>query len=236
MNWFGLGTSVFDGSGLGIDWNGSQWIAVGSGTVNTIAKSTDIMATNWTGLGNSVFSMVNCVKWMLGSWFVGADASGGSTMASSVDGTTWTPITTGLSTTCYSISWNGREAIAVGTGTSKMVVSSDGINWSAVSTGITGGYGIEWNGREWIVAASGTYAVNSAIDVSGTINVFAVSGSSSLLTQGYCVGANSGIGSKVFNNRLYLNGGNKLVVYGPEYYDNGLMSDTSISMNMNLPV
>jgi hypothetical protein len=80
--------------------------------------------------------------------------------------------------------------------------------------------------------------VNVAISslVAGTINVFSVAGSSSLLTNGLCVGANSGIGARVFNNRLYLNAGNKLVVCGPEAYDAALFSDTSISLNMNLPV
>jgi hypothetical protein len=238
MVWTGLGMSMFDGSGIGIDWNGSQWFAVGNGSANTAAISNSVTADSWTGIGNTVFSNMNCVRWMLGSWFVGGDASGGSTIAKSVDGTTWTYISTGLSTTCLSIGWNGREAIATGNGTAKIVSSVDGgITWSTVSTnGINVGNEVEWNGRKWIVATDGTASVNNAMYLSGTMNVFGITGSSSLLTNGVCVGTNSGIGAVVFNNRMYLNGGEKLVVYGPEYYDTGLIPDTGISMNMNLPV
>jgi hypothetical protein len=225
MNWFGLGTSLFDGNGVGVDWNGSQWLAVGNGSTNTLAISSDPMAQTWTPLGTSVFSSgMRCVKWMLGAWFVGADAS---TIASSPDGTTWTQTSTSLNSSCRSISWNGREAFATGSGTETLITSTDGVTWSAVSTsGITGGYGVEWNGTTWIITGSGTSTINTAV---GSVL-------SNLLTQGYCVGANSGVGAMVFNNRVYLNAGERLVVYGPEYYDGSLMSDTSISMNMNLPV
>jgi hypothetical protein len=238
MNWTGLGTSIFDGSGIGIDWNGSQWLAVGRGTQNTLARSNNAMANNWTGLGNTVFSGMRCVKWMLDKWFVGADASGTSTIASSSNGTTWTYIDTSanLNSSCQSISWNGREAVSVGDGSSNIISSTDGISWTSVSqTGITEGHGVEWNGDKWIVATSGTYSVESLILSSNTV-LNGVGTSSGLLTDGYCVGANSGVGAIVFNNRIYLNAGEKLVVYGPEYYDGSLSSDTSISMNMNLPV
>jgi hypothetical protein len=233
MNWTGLGTAIFDGSGVGVDWNGSKWVAVGNGSVNTIAVSTDIMASSWIGLSNTIFSTgMRCVKWMMGAWFVGADSN---TIAKSVDGITWTPVN-GLTGSCRSISWNGREAIATGSGTSNVMISVDGVNWTGVTTsGITGGNGVEWNGQEWIIATTGTYSVvNMVGDSSGNMNAFV--NQSAGLTQGYCVGTNSKVGAKVFNNRLYLNVGEKLVVYGPEYYDGGLMMDTSISMNMNLPV
>jgi len=72
--------------------------------------------------------------------------------------------------------------------------------------------------------------------VAGTVHLSAVANSGSLLTNGLCVGANSGVGAKVFRNRVYLNAGNKLVIYGPEAYDANLAPDTSISLNMNLPV
>jgi hypothetical protein len=238
MNWVGLGVNVFDGSGVGVDWNGRQWLAVGNGSVNTLAISSDLMATSWTGLGKTVFTAgLQCVKWMMGAWFVGADSNRTTTIQSSSDGTNWTAITNGLTNSCRSVSWNGREAIATGNGTSaNIIVSRDGVTWTSVSvSGITGGYGVEWNGVEWVVASGGSQAtVNIVADASGNMNAFA--NSSAALTQGYCVGANSRVGAKVFYSRVYLNGGDKLVVYGPEYYDLALASDTSISMNMNLPV
>jgi hypothetical protein len=238
MNWFGLGLSIFDGSGVGVDWNGSQWLAVGNGSTNTLATSSDIMASSWTGLGKTVFSAgLRCVKWMMGAWFVGADSNGTTTIKSSSDTTTWTSITTGLTNTCRYVSWNGREAFAVGSGGSaNITTSTDGVSWTTVAAnGITGCYAVEWNGDEWVVATSGSSSiVNIVADASGNMNIF--TNSSAVLTQGYCVGVNSRIGSNVFYSRVYLNGGERLVVYGPEYYDSALASDTSISMNMNLPV
>ena len=158
-------------------------------------------------------------------------------------GNTWTSITTPFDTILRSISWNGREAIATGNDasySSTLIISTDGVNWSSVTgnslSSIVTPY-VEWNGNEWIITRSGgSFSVfNSMFDSSGIINVFSNS-STSLLTTASCVGVNNGIGAKVFNDRLYLNAGDKLVVYGPSYYDSALMSDTSISMNMNLPV
>jgi hypothetical protein len=232
MNWVGLGTSVFDIAGTGIDWNGSNWIAVGSGSVNTVAISSDVMANSWTGLGNNAGSTILCVKWMLGAWFIGGSFG---IKSSSDNGTTWQLITS--QSNCNSISWNGREAIAAGTGSSYIISSADGTTWNAVSvSGVTSGNSVEWNGREWVIATSGSNSViNTVVDSSLNVNTFGNS-YSNILTTGYCVGANSGVGVKVFNSRFYLNAGEKLVVYGPSYYDSALIQDTSITMNMNLPV
>jgi hypothetical protein len=57
-----------------------------------------------------------------------------------------------------------------------------------------------------------------------------------MLTNAYCVGANNRVGAFVPNNRLYMNAGDILTVYGPAAYDGSITQDTSISLNMNLPV
>jgi hypothetical protein len=227
--WFGLGTQTFGTSGASVAWNGSQWLAVGS---DIIAHSSDPFAQSWTIIGgNAVFSNIYCVKWLLGKWFVGADASGSYTMASSPDTTTWTYTNTALDTSCKSIAWNGREVLAVGSAVS---ISTDGVSWStAVGALSSGANGVEWNGREWIIAAPTVYTAIST-SVAGTITGFA--GPSALLTNGYCVGANSRVGAFVPNNRLYINAGDRLTVYGPEAYDGSITQDTSILLNMNLPV
>jgi hypothetical protein len=60
-------TSIFSNSGNGIAWNGSIWVAVGSGTTNTIAYSSD--GINWTGSNNSlgIFSnggtVIQTISW-----------------------------------------------------------------------------------------------------------------------------------------------------------------------------
>jgi hypothetical protein len=97
---------------------------------------------------------------------------------------------------------------------------------------------VEWNGQEWIVAANGPNSVSTAINTStpGTITGFLSADAAALLTDAYCVGANSRIGNFVPNNRLYMNAGDRLMVYGPAAYDGSITQDTSISLNMNLPV
>ena len=40
INWTAASSGQFSGSGEGVTWNGSRWVAVGSGT-NTILTSTD---------------------------------------------------------------------------------------------------------------------------------------------------------------------------------------------------
>jgi hypothetical protein len=229
--WTGLGSTILDVSGTGVDWNGSKWVAVGS---RSVATSVDSTAQVWVSR-NAVLSNANCVKWISDTWYVGTDVSGTSnTVASSSDGSSWSYLSVSpFSVTCKSITWNGRDIVAVGSGGNSTVsISTDGgLTWNAtaVSAG-TDGNGVEWNGKECIVAADGASPVNVLIGAS----LFPVS--PSLLTNALCVGANSGIGAKVFNNRLYLNAGNILVVYGPESYDAALLSDTSVSLNMNLPL
>lgn len=49
------------------------------------------------------------------------------------------------------------------------------------------------------------------------------------------VGCANQIGAYVPKNMMYINSGDSINVYGPAVYDSGLMQDTSISMNMNLP-
>jgi hypothetical protein len=200
-----------------------------------LASSSDPFAQSWTPLGKTLFSNIYCVKWLLGKWFAGADASGSCTMASSPDAASWIYVSNSvLTTNCRSISWNGREVVATGSGSSAVSISSDGITWTSVA-GLSNANCAEWNGREWIIVGN---SVNTGISTStpGTITTFSSTAASSLLTTFYCVGANSCVGAFVPNNRLYMNAGERLTVYGPAAYDGSITQDTSISLNMNLPV
>jgi hypothetical protein len=79
-------------------------VAVGTGTGNTIATSTD--GITWTGRGITVFSSAgNDVTWNTKRWI--ACGSGGNTIAYSYNGTTWY---TGVNTTSLF-----TNAIAIGT-------------------------------------------------------------------------------------------------------------------------
>ena len=79
--------------------NGSNlWVAVGSGTNNTIGYSTLTTPTiAWTGIGTSIFSVSgNSIVWT-GSTFFAAGQGSANTLAYSSNGTQWT----GLGTTIY---------------------------------------------------------------------------------------------------------------------------------------
>jgi hypothetical protein len=242
-NWTGLGTSIFDVSGISVDWNNTVWVAVGAGSTNTLATSSDKYASTWTGSGNALFSNMRCVKWMMKTWFIGADSDGTNTMASaSPNPTNWTYVSNPLTTSCTSISWNGREAVAVGSSSAgtTVITSVNGSTWTANATATgTKANAVEWNGRVWVISATGTKPVSVAFGTAtaGTITVSPVATSDTILTEGYCVGANSRIGSSIVpNNRLYLKAGERLTICGPESYDASILPDTSISMNLSLPV
>jgi hypothetical protein len=53
VNWTGLGNTIFSTAGYSVVWNGSMFIATGTGT-NTVAISSN--GTTWKGLGTTNFS------------------------------------------------------------------------------------------------------------------------------------------------------------------------------------
>jgi hypothetical protein len=86
-----------------------------------------------------------------------------NTMAYSSDGINWLASVSGSSivtTSCYSIAWNGTLWVAVG---DHIAYSSYGnIRWSLASGTIpTTSYTIAWNGSTWIVGGTGTTIVYS---------------------------------------------------------------------------
>jgi hypothetical protein len=81
-----------------VEWNGSIWVGVGSGS-NTLGWSND--GITWTGIGTSIFSTSgNTVAWTGARWIAGG--SGTNSLAYSTDGKAWTGIgTTVFSSTGY---------------------------------------------------------------------------------------------------------------------------------------
>jgi hypothetical protein len=79
------GSPLFSTSGNGIAWNGSQWVATGTGG-NTILYSTD--GITWTAAASSCFTTAgNSVTWNGSRWV--ATGSGTNTIGYSVDGSIW---------------------------------------------------------------------------------------------------------------------------------------------------
>jgi hypothetical protein len=175
MNWspaYGVNSSnnsntIFSSWGAGVAWNGSMFVAVGSGT-NTIAYS--INGQYWYPSNNSmnIFSYGQAVAWNGSLWV--AVGTGTNTIAYSPDGINWTG--SNNSTTIFSsgigIAWNGEIWVAVGEGTNSIAYSPDGINWTGSNNSTTifsnGGSGIAWNGEIWVAVGSGANSIAWSTD------------------------------------------------------------------------
>jgi hypothetical protein len=84
--WTQSSSTIFSSTNS-IYWNGSIAVAVGTGTGNTIATSTDGGIT-WTGSGTSIFTISgNGISWNTKRWI--AVGSGENTIANSSNGLVW---------------------------------------------------------------------------------------------------------------------------------------------------
>jgi hypothetical protein len=110
-------TSPLFTSGNSIAWNGSRWVAVGSGG-NTILYSTD--GITWLAAASSCFTTAgNGVTWNGSRWV--ATGSGGNTIGYSNDGSTWN-----------SSSFYGSNTISPNqTGIASNTWTKNGITWTA---------------------------------------------------------------------------------------------------------
>jgi uncharacterized protein YjbI with pentapeptide repeats len=132
--WTGLGKTMFNIECKKAHFNGRLWIAVGEGTTNTVATSTD--GINWTGRGMIFNNSGNDVYYYCGMWVaVGEDTNRNNSIAYSTDdGVTWTYNNTDILTLGNAVVHNGINWIAGGYWNSgathkSLVWSSDGITW-----------------------------------------------------------------------------------------------------------
>jgi hypothetical protein len=157
LTFTGLGTTIFSTICNHIEWNGSIWVAAGSGT-NTMAYSFD--GLNWVGLGTNTFgSEGKYVKWNGSMWVAGGITSSVGVIAYSYDSLTWIKTTTSLFTVAlYSFEFNGKIWIAGGRGTNTLAYSYDGINWVGLGATIFSDYclSVKWNGKIFIAGGFGT--------------------------------------------------------------------------------
>jgi hypothetical protein len=130
-----------------------MWVAVGEGTSNTIAYSSN--GTTWTGLGKSIFTnQGRGVSWNGTMWVAVGDGSS-HTIAYSNNGTTWT----GLGNIGF-----GGYGVASNAG--YVTVTSYNGNVSINGTGTINTYVTQ-------TAASG-YTALTTPTLAGTINVLSV--------------------------------------------------------------
>jgi hypothetical protein len=163
INWVGLGMNIFSVIGIGVAWNGTMWVAVGGGVVNTMGYSYD--GIYWIGLGITVLNSggsTGGIIWNGIMWLVGISVAP-NFLAYSYDGINWTGLgstnsVTSVGAQVFCLGWNGSMWLCGNSGQG-MHYSYNGINWF-VSKGFNSGVivkAIGWNGINWLVsAANGT--------------------------------------------------------------------------------
>ena len=135
-------------------------LALGGASSDTtkIAYSLDAGIT-WTPSANSsaVFSTcANNAVWNGKIWV--AVGQGGNTIATSIDGNTWTGRGSYIFTVAgQGIAWSPQLAlwVAAGQGTNSLAYSVDGVYWTGVGTAMLGaGADVQWNGTVWSAIGS----------------------------------------------------------------------------------
>ena len=193
LNWLCSGSANnFFTQANDVVWNGTRWVAVGSGG-NRIVYSSDGNTWIASATGNTLLSTsANGIVWT-GLIFV-AVGSGTNTIIYSANGITWTAATS--SNTIFTTQGNnvasncivystGKKFVATGSGTNSLAYSANGIAWTAVagSTSIfTIGQGVMWDGKYFIATGSGTHTLAISSDgvywtgIIGSASIFTVSG------------------------------------------------------------
>jgi len=190
-------------------------LAVGTGT-NKVVTSTD--GITWTAQGNPFSTATGMsVIWAGNIWIAGTTSG----IYTSTNGTSWTNRN---SFPTNGLAWDGSSIVAVGSDATGQIIRSTnfGSNWSYASSGgtiFTTAYGVCWNGKMFVAVGTGTntYAI-SANGITWTGMGI------SLLSTGYGVASNPGIGIPVVDSQLVLNQsnnlyGNRLDVISDAYYD-----------------
>ncbi len=161
LTWTGLGNSIFTTEGNCADWNGTMWVAGGSGT-NVLAYSYD--GISWVGLGDistgpsSTMGPCTSVVWFGTKW-VAVDGAG--SVATSTDGITWAG-TTGTTNETYPayMATNGTILIAIPlqiSGSFVVAFSNDGQTWGAIADTAFSDAGVQrygdilWDGNKFII-------------------------------------------------------------------------------------
>lgn len=149
-------------------WNGHLWVAVGSGTGNTIATSLD--GDVWAGRGNYVFSSsCNGIDWNPQQNKFTAIGSGPNILATSYDGVHWLGTNASLFTVGNDVKSNGSIWVAVGTpigGHGTIAYSSDGVSWQYSATSFDqAGLKLYFDGTVWTAFGQDTtYNLATSLD------------------------------------------------------------------------
>jgi hypothetical protein len=188
-------------------WNGSYWVAGGTGTYQ-LAYSTN--GLSWTGVTLANMTSVLSVAWGKGKWIACGTGASGYTSASSLDGVNWTEIQASAGSffpvSANGIAWAQNVWVAVGaTLGSGIIFSLDGISWtpqplSIFSTGrVVVNNGVFWVAGGDYVTGTIAYSYDGAVWISLGNSVFSSTVNSIAWGQNIWVAVGSGTNSIAFS-------------------------------------
>ena len=241
------GNAIFTATCTAVAWNGTLWVAGGSGVAHTLASSVD--GQTWTGRGNAIFTATcTAVAWNGTLWVAGG--SGNNTLASSVDGQTWTGRGNAIFTVnCTAVAWNGTLWVAGGSGTNTLASSVDGQTWTGRGIAIFTATctAVAWNGTLWVAGGSGVAhtlassvdgqtwtgrgnliftATCTAVAWNGTLWVAGGSGGNTLAYSSDGI-TWVGLGTAIFSNNCFsISWNGSVFVAGGNATDSGLLTHT----------
>ena len=158
-NWTQRGGSFGSGAWYSVAWSGTVWVVGGyNGTTgSTIISSPD--GVNWSSrIGTSTttgFAECLAVAWNGSLWVAIADNPGGSfsnTLATSIDGLTWTTrgnamgMTTATVSRPWGLTWNGNYWVGACKGNYNIITSRDGITWTGLVNGVDSPFSLTGHG------------------------------------------------------------------------------------------
>ena len=179
-----LGNSIFNTAGRGIIWGNDRFVAVGQGTVNTIATSLDGIL--WEGRGRTVFSVTGRSVAYNGLRYV-VTGDGTNTLGYSDNGSTFIGVGVSIFTaSALGVAWGNSIWVACGSGTNQVANSADGINWIGLGSIVGPGRECEWNGERFVIVADSpntlATSTNGITWVSQGTSVFSTSARSIIWT------------------------------------------------------
>ena len=153
------GNAVFHDSVSG------KWVAVGSGSGNTIATSND--GFTWTGRDTRTFAANNLYGIAYANSLWVACATGSNTIATSTDGITWTGRSNNVFTSWgLSAAYANNLWVAVGRGGNTIATSTDGITWTGRGATVftTEGLSVAYRNGLWVAVGRGGNTIATSTD------------------------------------------------------------------------
>jgi hypothetical protein len=107
LMWYGCGTGALTRANAA-EWNGSLWLAVGTGSGKWYSISRD--GIQWLSQFDSALDEGTSVAWNGTMWMAAGTKSGSAAVVKSSNGVTWTSVTiNGLTGTSAYVAWNGYK-------------------------------------------------------------------------------------------------------------------------------